>query len=330
MSSKPMLRNSAFELLRIVAMFLILLHHLLLKFTTTGYPHQTFLISDHSTIISATLESFAIVGVNVFVMISGYFGIKSKRRSLFRLLETWIWCAVLLTISSDFQYHDYVRISNWWFFGSFVVLVLVSDFIERSIKGVTLKKFSLWILILTFVNCYWGWKKGILNENGYNYVNFIFLYYIGRYIRLVQESKNLPTLPYFGLGIHVCISIVMGLAFTYLNVKDSIHFWSYNNPCIIISSVGLLLVFSQISFHSRIVNYFSVGCFGFYLLHTKAVFHTMFLNDNLRFVYDKFSYFGVILFAIVVLFISLLFTATIEHSFRKIVAKTGIAQRLKI
>ena len=79
------LRLSNIELLRIVSMFCVLIVHA--DYGALGWPDQSELFSNTNyTIIRTIIESLAIVAVNVFVLISGWFGIKFKWNSLLKLL----------------------------------------------------------------------------------------------------------------------------------------------------------------------------------------------------------------------------------------------------
>ena len=77
------LRSSNFELLRIFSILCVVLHHLLIdELYQCGYHSP----SDGSDFIPLFINGLAIIGVNLFVLISGWFGIKSPRRSIFRII----------------------------------------------------------------------------------------------------------------------------------------------------------------------------------------------------------------------------------------------------
>ena len=63
------IRQSNFELLRIVAMLLIVAHHFLIATGRLDYRSGTLRGGE-------LVNSFCVVGVNCFILISGYFGIK--------------------------------------------------------------------------------------------------------------------------------------------------------------------------------------------------------------------------------------------------------------
>lgn len=69
-------RESSFELLRIIAQFMIVLYHIYLFFV---YPTTN---ADIDKAIWMPLH----IGVPLFVLISGYFGIKVSGKGIFRLI----------------------------------------------------------------------------------------------------------------------------------------------------------------------------------------------------------------------------------------------------
>ena len=71
--SKCVFRQSNIEILRIVAMLLIVLHHLCIY----GIESGGFIIQ--------ALDSITIIGVNIFLLISGFFSIKLRWSSLLNL-----------------------------------------------------------------------------------------------------------------------------------------------------------------------------------------------------------------------------------------------------
>ena len=70
-------RNSIFELIRIVAMFMIVIYHLIMFFVSPYYPTESFYKG-----IQIPLH----IGVILFVLISGYWGIKSTMKGFIKLV----------------------------------------------------------------------------------------------------------------------------------------------------------------------------------------------------------------------------------------------------
>lgn len=68
-------RSSNFELLRIVSMLLVMVVHA--NFSTIGAPTiEDWNVAPHITFVRHFVESLSIVCVDVFVLISGWFGIR--------------------------------------------------------------------------------------------------------------------------------------------------------------------------------------------------------------------------------------------------------------
>lgn len=82
-------RESNFELLRIVAMFMIVLYHLLMRYSYTD-----------GHLIYRVLQFPLHIGVILFVLISGYYGIRPSIRGLMRLLAP----VVVLYLSIELIY----------------------------------------------------------------------------------------------------------------------------------------------------------------------------------------------------------------------------------
>lgn len=77
-------RLSNFELLRLVAIFMIIIHHLVIKSAQTcGYTHPYDLNQDGLT--GVFLNSLTASGVNLFLLISGWFGVRKLKRKLLDL-----------------------------------------------------------------------------------------------------------------------------------------------------------------------------------------------------------------------------------------------------
>ena len=73
------------ELLRIIAMVIIMLVHA--NFRALGYPSVDELSqSSTATFMRYLSEALCIMGVNVFVMLSGWYGIRLKPKRLLELL----------------------------------------------------------------------------------------------------------------------------------------------------------------------------------------------------------------------------------------------------
>lgn len=78
-------RQSNFELLRIVAMFMVMMLHV--NFLALGKPTMEEVNSATITsFVRILFEVWSVGCVDLFVLISGWFGIKANRKSLFTFI----------------------------------------------------------------------------------------------------------------------------------------------------------------------------------------------------------------------------------------------------
>ena len=177
------MRQSEFELLRIIAMFMIVFYHLLL-----------FSVSRCSddTIYQAMMLPLHI-GVHLFVLISGYFGINSTIRGGVRLLTKIAVYAIPINVAihliegQGFStiVKDFLIISHtpYWFMATYFYLYLCAPILNFCFEKLNVRRLYYLIGVLGFLSFY----LGVLGKDeslcgGKNIVNFAFLYMVGRMI----------------------------------------------------------------------------------------------------------------------------------------------------
>lgn len=277
------MRQSNMELLRIVAMFLVLVVHA--DFFSLGTPTQEF-CQIHPVFAWGQffVQSIAVVCVNVFVLLSGWFAIKPRWNSFlnfifqcfFFSIGTYIVCLcigiselTLKGISSCFFLSEF-----YWFIIAYIGLYLfapiVNTFIETTGR-VALRNFL--VAFFVFQTLYaWCSNGATFLLSGTNTLSFIGLYSLARYIRLYPSKyTTLSSKMYFFLFF--LMTLICGTAIyllTSLGYDFLIgRFYTYVSPIVIISSLLLLLAFSRLSFTSKLINWVASSCFAVYLLHVN-------------------------------------------------------------
>lgn len=307
-------RDSQFELLRIVAMLFIVTHHLVIKGAdTVGYvtPYD---VNTHG-IAGVIINSMVVGGVNLFVLITGWYGIKHIGKGFIRLLVD---CAVfgmlsygLLVLLSDRPFTPKEMIISMmftknWFVVAYMMLLLVSPMIEKSLEGISSKQLLYWLMLLTVFNLYFGFYLGKVNNNGYNVVHFAWLYYIARYLRMTKDERWNKQMQKAGLWIYFGNSLLMALVFIFMsNVGHpiaSMKWFSYNNPLLMLSAIGFFIWISQFKFKSHLINLIATGMFGVFLLHTTP-YVIPFRNVVSKMIFERYGYIGLLSEAFSILFI---------------------------
>lgn len=275
-------RQSNIELLRIISMFFILIVHF--DGAALGLPHIMTLdnVCDFGVFSKEIIESIAIIGVNCFVLISGYFGIKFSVKGL---LDFWLWCifysVLLYLLISPFTGKfsmsglllSFLAISHTdlWFVPAYFGLYILSPLLNAGIKLLSERQY-VWLLGgVLFLNVYLGWlNDNRINPTGYNTMQLIMLYLIGRYIGLYFVGKiryvNNLCLKITGL-YSVCVLMIFVSTFFFVSTKA----FAYNSPFVLGASILFFLIFTTFRYYNSSVNWIASSAFAVYLIHKSVM-----------------------------------------------------------
>ena len=145
-------RNLSIDLLRIVAMFMILVGHFTLTFglwNGSDFISRQDVTAPASSCLYVFIYGFCVVGVNIYILISGFFNIHLTWKSFlsYYLLCVFYNALVLLvdTIAFDaFSLRALIKVflvdkTVNWFFRAYFWLMLISPLLNKA-----LMHFSLW------------------------------------------------------------------------------------------------------------------------------------------------------------------------------------------
>lgn len=285
------MRLSNIELLRIILMLMIITHHVLVGLGLKKNSENVFNY-DELVFFELSLNSFVVIGVNTFVIISGFFGINFKRKTLYLFMSQALFYSIFFFIIScivDFKSFSLRRFLEaflplsrnvWWFFTTYCALYILSPFINKGIDNIQKKDYFILLVFLIYMNCFSGFLFGVLNTNsGYSIFHFIVLYLGGRYLGKFNIKFSFPLL---GLVFFVIVMIVLIFAFSYFGRYDKIwKLYSYNNPLIVLSSMCMFFVFFNLYVSKyKIIHVLSSSIFGVYLIHNHS-FASKYINEIL-------------------------------------------------
>ena len=258
-------RDSNFELLRIIAMMFVVILHIIvhiLRESNTG---------------SEYIMGITIIGVNLFILISGFFGIRTSWKSLMTLISTVVFfyaVALLLnwgifdrppTAGEIVTLFTPISRSTWWFVKCYILLVLFSPFINTILNKSSKTQYYYLLGILLYISCISGFVfKGRINPDGYTTFQFITLYVIGdaikRYNILQRVSQK------FMIATYVLSTFATILL---LGIHHDARY--YNNPTVIIAAVSFFCIIGKLNFKSKTVNHISRFMFPVYLLQDSPL-----------------------------------------------------------
>ena len=295
-------RQANIELLRIIAMIMVVLLHYLVKGEAAVSLADNF---SAMNIVLWLIKAICIVAVTVYVLISGYFLLEAKWK-ISRLVNLWIqvifysagvpMVCLLLGIEEVKQWGLYdwvnvlipVQMEHYWFITAYVVLYLFVPVLSAGVKHLS-KTQHEWLiagLLLVF-----SVPKTIIpiyiptDRYGYDFGWFLCLFLIAAYIRLygisVFDRKRISFVIYLGAilgiwGISIVCALLSrkGLPLTYMMDMT----YCYNHLLVLAASVALFYTFKYIRISqgtvSNIICKISSYTLGVYLLHENLAVRT--------------------------------------------------------
>ena len=268
-------RESGVELLRIVAILMVLVCHANAR--VLGLPSGSdFVSAPVSSMARMLFGCIAVGGVNIFVMISGWFGIHAKPKGLVKLLfeVLFLLCAIyaifLVTGHATLNAHD-IKVcltlsDEYWFVMAYIGLYIFSPVLNSFVEKASKHEFQLLLAGFYVFQCYYCWLSGVLDYfGGYSIMFFCCLYLTARYFRLYP----VPVLSRHGVVVYsASLAIVLMVSvFGTALIGNCVRMLRYDNPLVIVGALGLLNTFSSLHFYSRVINSLATACFAVYIVH---------------------------------------------------------------
>lgn len=257
-------RCSDKELIRIIAMFFIVTWHIFLH----GGMVQEI---PGANIMRGIAQS----GVNLFILISGWFSIRLYLRSLLNLYAMiFFYMASSLIVAHCILGYQIVlkdiaelffpmsfEAGLYWFVSCYFMLMLLSPAINFFLQRSTDKQY-LWLLfVLGYLSCFSGIVfNNDINLNGYNTFHFVFIYVLGTGLHRFGVPDGLKRMHWAGIYV---LSTVLLIVLLYFAPSKGLR---YNNPFLVIASVSLFSFLSSFRFESRKINALARFMFPVYLV----------------------------------------------------------------
>ena len=289
-------RDANIELLRIVAMLMIITLHFNNQskaLLVLGKP------ASNVQIFATVLEAIAITGVNVYVLISGYYLSSSKVRLskvILLILQVYFYTLIIsgammlvgaYTVKPDdkldrmLKYLFPISSEHYWFVTAYVIMYLLAPVMNAAVNALKRKQLKAVIIGLLTWFCF---IKSIVpvkfgtDRMGYDFGWFICLYLIAAYIRkynvvLFIDAKK-SALVYL---VSVVVIAAFSLIFYMINLSTGNFKYYANVPChynFFFALTGALGLFSVFRFmrlkenlFAEVIRIIAPYTLGVYLLH---------------------------------------------------------------
>lgn len=198
-------RNYNFDILRIIAMLMIITHHIVINdFGLQKYlVTNEMILSNKQTLILIIINSFVVIGVNIFFLLSGYFKIKlSLKKVLNIIISVYLiyGLVTLIGILLGYVILDKTTIINlinpfglYWFLLAYLIITILSPILNLVIENITKTQAKYFIItLIIFFILYAYYKDDVVNiHGGYSLIWGISLYLIGGFINKFKiKNKN--------------------------------------------------------------------------------------------------------------------------------------------
>lgn len=291
-------RNSSYELMRIVSMFLIVLYHIILHGKVLENCQNEGL-----KIIFEFIEFVTLVHVNSFILVTGYYQVESnfKQSKIWSLLNAnWFYRVLIVILLLTFNIVSIDKVSliketfpinlnEYWFFKNYLLLYCLTPFINKGIEKLNKSTYQKMIIVSFIIFSIVPSVTGgsYFDNSGFTLYQFVFLYMVGAYLKKYPlsksyifkvMSKNMYKLILIFI-LFTCVfsnyilykysmsvssmNTVLGEISSYVSRASTL----YNNPFVIIQSICFFEYFGTFTIKNRYINKLASLVFGIYLIH---------------------------------------------------------------
>ena len=294
-------------------------------------------------------------GVDVFIIISGYYLIKndSFKINWNKALKLWgqifFYSIIMFVISlvitkGDFHITNLIRallpvtFSEWWFASAYFVLYLIHPFINKFLSSLDKRQYQIYLVSIIII---WSIIPMLTNSSFQSnaLIEFIMYYSIAGYIRLFGIGNNFSSKKWLVIWLFASLILfISSLSIMIVGLKISsisnhaVHFYHRNSLFVIVQSVAFFMLFLNTKIkYSSVINKIASATFGIYLIHDSNLLRPIIWKDIFKnALYQNtamiipYSIMVTILVFIFCAIIDILRQSTIEKPFLKFANKVSI------
>ncbi len=291
---KDMKRYSGIELLRIVMIFLIIVHHYSVHggFGTFSANNLT-----SNAVIVQLLSMYGRMACSVFVLITGYFTITKEKFNYQKIISLLLDMTLYTTLSFVLLYYfGYRQLTKENLMGAilplfkggiwFVVYYIIFSLFIPYLNSILLSmKKEIYLKLLGTIYIIWSilpFFMHYITRGNWDFSNvdfFIVMYITGAYIKLHGDFDKriqfwslsygkLTIITFFAILLSVIIQDYIGLVFhDNYYIKNATFFRLYNNPIAVLFAIYAFLYAKNLRINSPVINQLALSVLGIYLIH---------------------------------------------------------------
>lgn len=298
-------RNINLDILRCLAMVGIVAMHICVHGLSSIQNLQSeSLRRDEGILTELIIIGVFVIAVNLFFLISGYYGLSFKRK---KALSLWLEANEYSTVTylcaahigaEEFTFKHLIENLLWggvnyWFLVVYLLIYLFSDYYNRIIDSMTDKEIKTFVTVFFAINV----LLGFLFENShygtpFSVLPMLFIYSCGRALRKCNLKKY-QTVKIAMLYFIATFATIGGSYLAILIHKQKLAYrilTSYCSPFVIVASICVFLLFIKMREMCTsdklqiIITRMSSATFAVYLL-TDSISSRKFIYKPLKFLF---------------------------------------------
>ena len=358
-------RESNIELLKVIAIILIVVSHITQTLTTkylfinqgceNGFIEllPTYDAKIIALMLLRHLGAFANI---IFVVCSSWFLLESKSNKKKKVFKLWgnmyvisVIILVLFLVCGYILPKKEIAMSllptiyeNNWFITTYLLFILIVPYLNIIIEKMGQKELlraTLLMFVLYYVIAF------TRNTFGVNFIiDFIVIYFVVAYSKkYMYEFWTKKKNSFFIIPISIILMIVLELGTNFLGIKyesisgKTLYWVKNNNPFFLMACIGIFFQVKKISFTNSVINRISSLSLYIYLIHDNLLIREYIRPKIWIFIYERFGYdllFVKILIYAILLFlvsaiISFIYQNSIEKAVNKVLEKVYTKSRIR-
>ena len=279
-------RNSSIELLRIIAMFMILMCHFIVH---NGYDVLKLPLGPERIFFQLVMQSGGTIGVDIFFSISAWFFLDREQTIKSNLKRVWImerellfWSLILVTFYLVFDRADLsmklmaksvmpLSMGIWWYATAYAVFLALLPFLAKGLKALGRE---CHLALAATVLVIWGLTSFIpgmvrINDGFFGFIYLFILISAYKWHLQPLSAKQAWILTLIGISfflLYAAASKVLSLLGHDMGIFIN---GSWKLPAIMIG-FGVFLLFDSVTFHNRVINRIAQSAFAVYLITDYA------------------------------------------------------------
>ena len=354
-ADKSRMRDSGIELLKVIAVVLIVISHVVLTLTTENeyIPYNDYLLDcTHATtngtvLLLAVIRHFGALGNWIFFVASAWFLLDSTKASgkkiMEMLLDIWVISVLFLGITLLLRGEVSGKLflfsllpttfENNWYLTCYLLFYPLHPYLNRLIAAMTQKEHLKMISVLTVLYIGFNFIKGrfffpnmlLLWSSVYLILAYIKRYCIGVYSSAKMNGILLLCGAAGAVGI-VLLTNLLGLKLAALS--DQLLRWVSNfNPFLILIAIAAFGLARKNHFKNKNVNHIAKCAMLIYIIHENILLRTYVRPYLWHCIFDRYGYAHLLLWVFLYsagwLLAALVLSLLYEKSLQKLTARVS-------